>query len=89
MLTADSSRHGRCSQLHLPAKMVGLEEQNDQVPRSLQELVRPHVDSFDHFLSEGLQAVVELLKPVEVKSQLFRHSSYHASKPRSDLQSCK
>lgn len=35
-------------------------------PRSLEELVRPHIDSFDHFLGEGLQSVVEHLKPVEV-----------------------
>jgi DNA-directed RNA polymerase beta subunit len=35
-------------------------------PRSLEELVRPHIDSFDHFIGEGLQSVVENLKPVEV-----------------------
>jgi hypothetical protein len=58
--------------------MVALEEQSDQVPRSLQELVRPHVDSFDHFLSEGLQSVVELLKPVEVHIQPQRHFTHRA-----------
>ena len=35
-------------------------------PKSLDELVRPHVDSFDYFISEGLQTVVDLLRPVEV-----------------------
>jgi hypothetical protein len=35
-------------------------------PTSLEELVRPHIDSFDYFIGEGLQSVVELLKPVEV-----------------------
>lgn len=34
--------------------------------RSLEALVRPHIDSFDYFIGEGLQNVVELLKPVEV-----------------------
>lgn len=37
-----------------------------EAPRSLEELVRPHIDSFDYFIGEGLQNVVELLKPVEV-----------------------
>ena len=35
-------------------------------PRSLEELVRPHIDSFDYFIGEGLQNIVELLKPAEV-----------------------
>lgn len=39
-----------------------------EAPRSLEELVRPHIDSFDYFIGEGLQNVVELLKPVEVIS---------------------
>ncbi len=37
-----------------------------EAPESLDELVRPHVDSFDHFLGEGLQTLVDLLEPVEV-----------------------
>ena len=36
-------------------------------PKSLDELVRPHVDSFDYFIGEGLHTVVSLLKPIEVK----------------------
>ena len=39
------------------------------VPAALQELVRPHIDSFDYFLSEGLECVVQELHPVEVNSQ--------------------
>ncbi|CAL8465771.1 g5307 [Coccomyxa elongata] len=38
-----------------------------EAPRSLEELVRPHIDSFDYFIGEGLQNVVELLKPVEIE----------------------
>ena len=37
-----------------------------QPPKSLDELVRPHVDSFDYFINEGLHTVVSLLKPIEV-----------------------
>ena len=37
-----------------------------QAPESLDTLVRPHVDSFDNFLGEGLQTLVDLLEPVEV-----------------------
>ena len=36
-------------------------------PKSLDELVRPHVDSFDYFIGEGLQTVVDLLEPIEVE----------------------
>ena len=39
------------------------------MPAALQELVRPHIDSFDYFLSEGLERVVQELHPVEVNSQ--------------------
>jgi DNA-directed RNA polymerase beta subunit len=37
------------------------------VPEEFEELVAPHVASFDWFLSEGLQSVVEMLEPVEVR----------------------
>ena len=41
-----------------------------EAPESLDELVRPHVDSFDHFLGEALQTIVDLLEPVEVLHSL-------------------
>ena len=37
------------------------------VPAALEELVRPHIDSFDYFISEGLERVVQELQPVEVR----------------------
>lgn len=37
-----------------------------EAPESLDELVRPHVESFDYFLGEGLQTVVDSLEPMEV-----------------------
>jgi DNA-directed RNA polymerase beta subunit len=36
------------------------------VPEEYEELVAPHVQSFDWFLTEGLQSVVDSLEPVEV-----------------------
>ena len=39
---------------------------SDRVPAAFEELVRPHVDSFDFFLTEGIHHVVEQLEPVEV-----------------------
>ncbi len=36
-----------------------------EYPQSLEELVRPHMNSFD-IIGEGLQNIVELLKPAEV-----------------------
>lgn len=40
------------------------------VPAALEELVRPHIDSFDYFISEGLERVVQELRPVEVRLAL-------------------
>ena len=37
------------------------------VPAALEELVRPHIDSFDYFISEGLERLVQELQPVEVR----------------------
>ena len=41
-----------------------------EAPGTLGELVRPHVDSFDYFLSEGLQTIVDAVEPVEVAHPL-------------------
>ena len=38
----------------------------EAVPPEFVDLVRPHVQSFDYFLGDGLSRVVELLEPVEV-----------------------
>ena len=36
------------------------------VPAALEELVRPHIDSFDYFVSDGLERVEQELHPVDV-----------------------
>ena len=36
------------------------------VPVLLEQLVAPHVESFDYFLGDGLRLVVEGLAPLEV-----------------------
>lgn len=38
----------------------------EAVPPEFVDLVKPHVQSFDYFLGDGLTRVVELLEPVEV-----------------------
>ena len=38
------------------------------VPEEFQALVRPHVESFDYFIGEGMHVVVEGLDPIEVSS---------------------
>jgi hypothetical protein len=43
----------------------------DAVPQSLEGLAQPHIDSFDYFLGEGLDRVIENMDGVEVR----RHSS--------------
>lgn len=39
-----------------------------KVPKIFEELVEPHVASFDYFLSDGIQKVVQHIEPVEVWS---------------------
>lgn len=36
------------------------------VPAEFTDLVKPHVQSFDYFVNEGLHKVAELLDPLEV-----------------------
>ncbi len=36
------------------------------VPAELQALVAPHIDSYNYFIGEGLQEVVQRLDPIEV-----------------------
>lgn len=37
-----------------------------KVPQEFTDLVAPHVQSYDYFVNDGLQKVVELLEPLEV-----------------------
>jgi hypothetical protein len=46
----------------------------DAVPQSLEGLAQPHIDSFDYFLGEGLERVIENMDGVEVRTSLQFHS---------------
>jgi hypothetical protein len=37
------------------------------VPRSLEDLAQPHVESFDYFIGDGLSNLVSTMQPVEVR----------------------
>ena len=41
----------------------------NRVPEEFEALVRPHVDSYNYFIGEGMHVVVENLDPIEVRSQ--------------------
>ena len=43
----------------------------EAVPPEFVDLVKPHVQSFDSFLGDGLIRVVELLEPIEVAFDCF------------------
>lgn len=43
-----------------------------KVPAEFEELVKPHVASFDYFLGEGLQALVQSVKPVMLESSITK-----------------
>ena len=41
--------------------------QGDKVPEEYEALVQPHVDSFDYFLGEGMELVVDSMEQMEVR----------------------
>lgn len=41
-------------------------------PEEFERLVAPHVKSFDYFIGEGMETVVQLLEPLEVSSSSSR-----------------
>jgi hypothetical protein len=40
--------------------------QGECVPVEYEQLVQPHVDSYNYFLGEGMQRLLESLEPIEV-----------------------
>jgi hypothetical protein len=40
--------------------------QGNEVPIEYEDLVAPHVESFDYFLGDGMQSMVVLMPPMEV-----------------------
>jgi len=46
------------------------------VPEEFQALVRPHVESYDYFIGEGMHVVVEGLEPIEVHATPSPYNSY-------------
>lgn len=42
------------------------QSQGDLVPDLLESLAQPHIDSFDYFLNEGLEHVMDNLEGLEV-----------------------
>ncbi|KAL4423560.1 hypothetical protein ABPG77_004600, partial [Micractinium sp. CCAP 211/92] len=52
---------------HTRATVVG-----DRVPPQLEALAQPHVDSFDYFLGDGMQHVVEDMDGIEIEHPLTK-----------------
>ena len=46
--------------------MLKAQATGQQVPEEFTALVRPHVDSYDYFIGDGMHIVVESLDPIEV-----------------------
>ena len=40
-----------------------------ETPSELLDLVQPHIESYDYFLGEGIQRVVEHIDPIEVSRE--------------------
>ena len=55
-------------------KMIKGQVQQKHVPAELQQLVAPHIDSFDYFIGEGLEEVVARLEPTQVCTRPFMHA---------------
>lgn len=65
----------RAAQNMKEARLLQDRELPNQVNPNLKELLRPHVDSFDYFLEEGLQECVRNLLPEEFEygTELEKH----------------
>ncbi|CAI6004616.1 unnamed protein product [Closterium sp. NIES-64] len=50
------------------------------VPENLENLVAPHIDSFDYFVERGLPEAVHLIRPVEVHDSFRKLKFYYTSK---------
>ncbi len=50
---------------------------DELVPQEFEDLVAPHVASFDFFLNEGLQTLVDSIKPVTVSPDTFTRTKAH------------
>lgn len=46
--------------------MLKAQASGQHVPEEFEALVRPHVESFDYFIGDGMHAVVENTEPIEV-----------------------
>ena len=71
ILTSKSTFAGRNFPDTVNEKLFGMQKgtvQGQETPQELLDLVQPHIESFDYFLGEGLQRVVEYVDPVEVSS---------------------
>ena len=53
--------------------------EDDRVPAEFEEIARPHVESFDWFLSEGIHNVVSLLEPLVVSHSPVQYRSAGAA----------
>jgi len=40
---------------------------SEAIPRTLEDLAQPHIESFDYFLGDGMKSLVEDLHPVQVR----------------------
>ena len=53
--------------------MLKAQASGNRVPEEFEALVRPHIDSYDYFIGDGMHVVVESIEPLEVSP-----SSNHA-----------
>jgi hypothetical protein len=73
--------------------MVGMDKlqrgqiDDDHVPERYHDIVRPHVESFDYFIGEGMRKVTDNLQPARVRSRR-KHSVGHRAS-RSNMQALK
>lgn len=40
---------------------------SNAVPPEYEALVQPHIESYDHFIDQGMQEIVEQLDPIEAR----------------------
>lgn len=54
--------------MRAPASLRPGVDDDATVPQTLENLAQPHIDSFDYFLGDGLQHVIENMDDIEVSA---------------------
>ena len=69
--------------------MIKAQASGNRVPEEFEALVRPHIDSYDYFIGDGMHVVVESIEPLEVSCYAYLSPPELVSLPEINLKAHK